>query len=60
MVVKHTMNKEHFEEKTICQVLKNPTNYLSGELNTEMSLTIERSKENLKSMISGESDTNSV
>ena len=60
MVVKHAMNREHFEEKTICQVLKNLTNYLSDELNTEMSLTIEWSKENLKSMVSDEGDTNSV
>jgi len=60
MIVKIAPNKEHFEEATICVVLKNLTNYLSDELNSEMSLTIEWSKENLKSMVSDEGDTNSV
>jgi len=59
-IVKVAANREHFEEATICCVLKNLTNYLSDELNTEMSLTIEWSKENLKSMVSDEGDTNSV
>lgn len=54
MIVKVAPNKEQFEEATICIILKNLTNYLSDELNTEMSLTIEWSKENLKSMVSDE------
>ena len=44
---------------TICSVLKNFTNYLSDQLNSEMSLKIEWSKENLKSMVSDEGDVNS-
>lgn len=60
MIVKVAQNTEQFEELTISCVLKNLTNYLSDELNTEMSLTIEWSKENLKSMVSDEGDTNSV
>ncbi|KAK4337295.1 hypothetical protein RND71_044120 [Anisodus tanguticus] len=59
-LVKVAPNKLQFEESTICCVLKNLTNYLSDELNSEMSLTIEWSKENLKSMVSDEGDTNSV
>ena len=60
MIVKLAPNKEAFEETTICCVLKNLTNYLSDELNTEMSIRIEWSKENLKSMVSDEGDTNSI
>jgi cohesin loading factor subunit SCC2 len=57
--VKTVSNAIQFEESTICAVLKNFTNYLSDQLNSEMSLTIEWSKENLKSMSCDEGDSNS-
>jgi cohesin loading factor subunit SCC2 len=50
---------EEYREMVQCQVLKNMTNYLSDEFNSEMNNTINWSKENLKSMSSEDGDANS-
>lgn len=52
-----------YQEKTMVAVLENLTHYLSGELNAEISLTFDWSKENLKTMSSEdteEGDPNSI
>ena len=51
---------EEYQEMVQCQVLKNMTNYLSDEFNSEMNNTINWSKENLKSMSSEDGDANSL
>ncbi|RWS10994.1 nipped-B-like protein [Dinothrombium tinctorium] len=51
---------QQYQESAMCQVLKNLTNYLSGELDNEISSQIEWSKENLKTMTSDDGDTNSI
>ena len=54
---------ESYQEQTMIHVLKNLTNYLSDELNQEISSTFDWSKENLKTMSSDETeevDSNSI
>lgn len=49
-----------YQECTKIIVLKNLTNYLSDEFNNELASKIEWSKENLKTMVSEDGDSNSL